>query len=204
MLVASGNSNDGLIGVDRETNTIKGVFIARSAVFANDGAVFDTEGLSRILELWSESGIVSRFGKRSPWVGQKTKGGALGSVVRPWIDDGILRADLILNPTSFDTPIGDIGNWLLSLAESEPGRLATSLALNYREVTKAVPLRRSVASLRRSVRMTLWKPHQLHALDLVESSTGRTLVEMFRSSDQSILPNMPDWKEMFNPAIAAC
>ena len=173
------------IGVDREREIIFGYVVAQEGPFKSEGrGEFDREALVSIESLMrtAPNGLKSRLSH--PDLSNDGIGKFLGRARDPWIDtlaaresvgslksDPItcVRGDLYIDPSSHDTPNGDIGNYVMDLAESDPDAMSSSLVLQveeeYRIDAKGLPLRdKDGVTL-----PPLWMPTALHASDIVDT-----------------------------------
>lgn len=182
------------IDVDREANVIHGYVVAQEGPFKSEGrGEFDGKALRSILKLMKAepNGLKSRLGH--PTMSDDGIGKYLGRAKKPWIDkltkegpDGvpveieIIRADLHLDPSSFDTPSGNLGKYVLDRAESDSDSFSSSLVLTtdmeYRLDNKGRP---KVDDAGNEL-PPLWRPTALHASDVVDTGDA---VDSFLSID---------------------
>lgn len=171
------------VGVDREKNRILGYVVAQEGPFKSEGrGEFDLKSLKQIVALMNKqpSGLKSRLSH--PTLSSDGVGKFLGRVKRPSLDQvrvrrngetvllNAVRGDLHLDPTSFDTPHGNLGKYVMDLAESDPEAFSTSLVLNadleYRVDQKT---KRPVLGDDGKELPPLWRPTKLHASDVVDT-----------------------------------
>jgi DNA-binding ferritin-like protein len=173
------------IGVDAEKEIIYGAVMAQRGPFkSEDRGEFDDASLSEILRLAAASpnGLKARLAH--PDLSNDGIGKLLGRWKDPYMDsvstresEGVLktdaipcvRADLHIDPSSHDTPSGDIGKYVLTVVGSDPDAVSSSLVLQsdmeYRIDAKGLPLRDEEGE-----RLPpLWRPKQLHACDIVDT-----------------------------------
>jgi len=95
------------------------------------GWEFDDESLDQIIEMGNANkmGVKSRFGH--PNMSNTALGTFLGRAKNFRKDGDIVRADLYFDSTAYKTPNGDLGNYVLDLAESDPGAFGTSIVFLY-------------------------------------------------------------------------
>jgi hypothetical protein len=170
--------------VDRERNIISGVVVAEEGPFKSDGrGEFDDKALRSIVKMMAAKpgGLKSRFAH--PSLSDDGIGKFLGRFHSPRLDRGrrthqesderktvsMVRADLHLDPTSFEKPSGNLGKYVMDLAESDPDAFSTSLVLRYDE-----EFRLNKDGTRKTTDQgielhPLWRPTQLHALDVVDT-----------------------------------
>jgi hypothetical protein len=162
-LSASGN-----VGVDRESKTIKGYVVAQTGDFKTPGrGAFDQSSLSKMVELWPEDGLKSRF--HHPTMSNDGLGKFLGRAVNPRIDGDKLRADLVLNPSSFSTPAGNLGEYVLTLAETDPEAFSSSLVLQADKTYTMDDQNRPKRDANGDKYSPHWMPTKLHASDVVDT-----------------------------------
>jgi len=77
-----------------------------------------------------KNGVKSRFGH--PGMSSSALGKFLGRVwnFRRDKETGVTRADLHIDETAYNTPFGDLGSYVLNLAESDPDALGTSIVFD--------------------------------------------------------------------------
>ncbi len=130
-----------VVGVDRANRVLRGFVVAQLGPFKSEGrGEFDQASLDQIIRAWPSNGLRSRFAH--PNESDDGLGKFLGRAHRPYLStvvvDGksvpAVRADLHLNPTAFEkNPNGNLGDYVLDLAESDPGALSSSLVLKKKE-----------------------------------------------------------------------
>ena len=121
----------GLSGkVDREKNIIFGVAVASVGEAKGHGVLLDTKTLDQIEALGNRSkmGIKSRFGH--PNMSSTALGTFLGRVKNFKREGNVVRGDLYLADSAFDTPNGDLGSYVLSLAIEDPDSFGTSIVFD--------------------------------------------------------------------------
>lgn len=156
--------------------------VAEEGPFQTPGrGEFDAAAIKEIAKLMAAKpvGLKSRFahpGLSSDGIGRylgrakdarvvrETRERADGSTAPVWL----VRADLHLSPVSFDAPEGNLGKYVLDLAEEDPGAFASSLVLEadeqFRTDTKGKPL----SGPDGEPLPPLWRPTRLHATDVVD------------------------------------
>ena len=157
--------------VDAAAGEIRGFVVAEAMEFTDGRGRFTVESLRQIVLLWPTAGLKCRFGHPTIY----NDGGLvrlLGRAFNPRVDGGCVRADLRLNPTSFGTPSGDLGGYVLNLAKNDPGALMASLVLDSNEL----PGEWGGPSV--------WMPTKLHAVDLVDE--GAATVSLFTPSGSGL------------------
>jgi hypothetical protein len=192
------------IGVDRENEIIRGVIIAQEGPFKSEGrGEFDLDALTLIGDQVNASpnGLKSRLAH--PDESNDGIGKFLGRIKDARLDEigtrdsegelktdriAVVRADLHIDPSSHTTPSGDIGGYIMDLAESDSDAMSTSLVLQadklYRLGSDDRPLRDDEGN----EIPPLWIPTHLHALDVVD--TGDAVDGMLSTGiDVEGLPN---------------
>ncbi len=165
------------IGVDREKRVLLGYVVAQAGPFKSEGrGEFDYHSLEQILVLWPKNGLKSRFSH--PTESADGLGKFLGRARDPWFGkattpDGktvdAVRADLYLDASAFEAnPNGNLGEYILTLAESDPAALSSSLVLRKEEEMRldehGVPQVDDDGKLLPG----LWRPTRLFASDIVD------------------------------------
>jgi hypothetical protein len=170
-------------GVDREREVISGVIVAEEGDFKTPGrGAFDGQSLRSIVRLMRENkaGTKGRF--THPGLSSDGLGTYLGRFKEPRRDkimrpnsDGtfrqveIVRADMHLDPTSHTTPNGDLGKYVLDLAESDPDAFGTSLVLKADQEQRLDSKGRPLLNDKGEPLSPLWRPTEIHALDCVDT-----------------------------------
>jgi len=129
------------VGVDRETNTLRGYVVAQLGPFKSEGrGEFDQAGLEEIVRLGnSTKQLKSRFGHATmcdsalgKYLGRPQNFRMGEAVAADGTAVPAVRADLPFDPTALDVPPGGgkpLGVYIMDLAESNPGALSSSLVL---------------------------------------------------------------------------
>lgn len=198
--VRSGGQN---LGVDREKDIIRGVILAQEGQFKSEGrGEFDEKALASILKLANEApnGLKSRF--CHPDLSNDGLGKFLGRMRDARLDViaaresrgelktnpvRVVRADLHLDPSSHKTPSGDLGGYIMDLAESDPDALSTSLVLQTEKQYRLDDRRRPVLDAEGNELPPLWHPTHLHGSDIVD--TGDAVDGMLSTLDTDELPD---------------
>jgi len=177
------------IGVDRENKVLRGYVVAEKGVFKNaDRGEFDDLSLDGIVKLWGEhrNGLKSRF--THPSLSDDGLGKFLGRSKNARIEGTAVRADLHLDPTSFNTPHGNLGGYIMDLAENDPGAFSSSLVLKADKLERLDEHKRPILSKEGKQLPPLWRPTRLHASDVVD--TGEAAGD-FMSMDMDV-EGLPD------------
>lgn len=197
--------------VDRASKVIHGVVVAQLGAFKSEGrGEFDQQSLDLLLSLWPANGLKSRFAH--PTESSDGLGKHLGRMKSPRMSTVVLdrdgqqvtipcvRADLHLSPTAFaGNPNGNLGEYVLHLAETDPEAFGTSLVLS---VDKS--LRRKddgTPQLDADGRELppLWRPKKLFASDVVDEGDSTDTFLGVEAAAESL-----HWtREYLAPACAA-
>lgn len=158
------------LGVDREAKVIRGYVVAQLGAFKTAGrGQFDDASLRQIVDLMGKhpKGLRSRFAH--PTESNDGLGSYLGRAKNPRMDGDRVRADLHLDPTSFSSPNGNLGGYLLDLAESDSDALSSSLVLQADK--EAVLDAKGKPALDQDGQPVppVWRPTKLHASDIVDT-----------------------------------
>ena len=174
-----------VVQVDREADVIRGYIVAQEGPFISAGrGEFDKSALREIVKLMkaSPNGLKSRF--THPDMTSDGLGKFLGRAKNPRLDKigtresqgarlddeiSVVRADLHLDPTSHTTPSGDLGTYVMDLAESDPDAMSSSLVLRKEEEYRLDRFGRPQRDAEGKKLPPLWRPTQLHASDVVDS-----------------------------------
>jgi hypothetical protein len=121
---------DGKNGVDIEHGAIFGFSVITLGPAAGHGMDIDELTLDQVVELGNAAkvGIKSRFGH--PNMSNDALGTFLGRVKNFYKDGDRVRADLHLDKTSHETPNGDLGSYVINLAETDPDAFGTSIVFS--------------------------------------------------------------------------
>jgi len=117
--------------VDRQANVIYGASMMQVGDLNEGDArpwTVDMETLQQALSLaqQSRSGVKARF--THPNMSSDGMGSYLGRWANWRIEGETLRADLHIADAAFTSPQGDLGNYVMDLAEADPGAFGVSLA----------------------------------------------------------------------------
>ncbi len=127
-VVRSGNVN-----IDRDSAVINGFAVVTKGVTKDSRGEFDDISLNSVVELGNKvkTGVKSRFGH--PNMSSTALGTFLGRVRNFRRDGDIVRADLHIDKTAFETPDGDLAGYVLNLAESDPEMFGASMVIYWDE-----------------------------------------------------------------------
>lgn len=192
------------IGVDRENEIIRGVIIAQEGPFKSEGrGEFDLDAITVIIDKVNASpnGLKSRLAH--PDESNDGIGKFLGRIKDATLDEigtresegelktdriAVARADLHIDPSSHTAPSGDLGSYLMDLAESDSDAMSTSLVLQVEQTFRLDDHGRPLRDEDGNEIPPLWHPTHLHALDVVD--TGDAVDGMLSAKiDVDNLPN---------------
>ena len=116
------------IGVDRENETIMGAVVIQAGQLNDDRPWhIDAETLEQVVEFGNKrnKGLKARF--THPNMSDDGMGKMLGKWTNFRIDGDVVRADLKISPRADESPVGEIGSYVLGLAEDEPEYFGVSI-----------------------------------------------------------------------------
>ncbi len=120
----------GVESVDRTNKVIKR-FAVMTKGFVKDsrGWEIDDATLQQVANAGNASpkGLKSRFGH--PNMSGESFGTLLGRAKNFMVENGVCRADLCISETAFATPNGDLGTYVMDMAEKEPDMFGSSVVL---------------------------------------------------------------------------
>jgi hypothetical protein len=166
------------VGVDRKTNVIHGFVVAQLGDFKDQGrGTFTDASLGKILELMraEREGLKSRFSH--PTLSSDGLGKFLGRAKDPFLGEATtpsgetvaaVRADLHLSESAFKTPAGNLADYVMTLAESDPNALSSSLALKTNKIEQLDAKGRPALNENGDPLPPIWIPVELHATDIVD------------------------------------
>lgn len=167
------------IGVDRDKRMIHGFLVAEEGPFRSEGrGEFSGNSIHTIQRMMAEtpSGLKSRFAH--PTLSDDGLGKFLGrarnprlvEVVRDGQRRSAVRADLHLSDTAFEgNPNGNLGEYLLDLAEEDPDAMGASLVLQVDQERRLDEHGRPLKDSEGNDLPPIWKPKMLHAVDIVDT-----------------------------------
>ncbi len=171
------------VGVDREKNAILGYVVAQEGVFKNAvRGEFDEKSLRKIVALMNREpkGLKSRLSH--PTLSNDGIGTYLGRVRNGRLDavrvkrDGerqtmlAVRGDLYFDQSAFETPNGNLADYVMTLVESDPDALSSSLVLKSDLEWRMDPKTKKPALNDKGDPLPpLWRPTALHATDVVDT-----------------------------------
>lgn len=181
-----------IVGVDREAKVVRGYVVAQLGPFKTPGrGEFDEKSLDSIVSLMNArmpTGAKSRFSH--PSESDDGLGKFLGRAKNARREGDKVRADLHLSPVAFTSPSGNLGDYVLDLAESDPAAFGSSLVLQTdREFRLEKDGTRS-KGLDGEDLPPLWRPTAIHASDVVDD--GDAVHDGFLSAGAVDFESLPD------------
>lgn len=170
------------LAVDRTAKVLRGYVVALAGPFKSRGrGEFDEKSLEMIAQIMNakEKGIKSRFthpDESNDGLGKflgRARNARVATAVATW--DGqprevpAVRADLHLDPSSFSTPTGNLGGYILDLAESDPDALSSSLVLRVKQEHRIEKDGTPKTNEKGESLPPLWRPEAIHASDIVDT-----------------------------------
>lgn len=166
--------------VDRAAQVLRGYVVAQEGPFKSDGrGEFDKPALQAIVKMGNAArkGLKSRFGH--PTLSEDGLGKYLGRGqnfrmgtaldARTNKSVAAVRADLHFDPTASDTPHGNLADYVLNLAESDPEAISSSLVLEADEEYRLEKDGTATTGPDGEPLPPLWRPTALHASDIVDT-----------------------------------
>lgn len=158
------------VGVDRENKVLRGYIVAERGPFKSEGrGEFNLESLQRIVALGNQSklGLKSRF--THPGLSSDGLGNMLGRSRNFVLEgDSKVRADLHFDPVAFDGPKGNLGKYVMDMAESDPEAIGSSLVLQTEKIYVLDDKGRPKKDDSGKELPPIWQPTRLMASDIVD------------------------------------
>lgn len=155
--------------VDRKAKIIYGASLMQEGDVNDDRDwTVDSETLANALDLMQQSNAGSKARYTHPNMSADGMGTFLGRWKNPRIDGDVLRADLHLAEAAFRSPQGDLGTYVMDLADEDPESFGLSLATRINnEAMKKVRLEKQAADENWKGRTPL-RFRAVHAADVVD------------------------------------
>lgn len=156
------------VGVDRENNMLTGFVVAQIGEAKGHGAALDDVTLNTLMELGNkiDGGAKMRF--THPNMSDDGLGKYLGRAKNFRRDGDLLRADGKLGQSSFKSPKGNLGGYVLDLAEEDPDAFGASVAMfaDVEEIKDEDGKPKKGADGKKL--LPVFRPTRLHAVDVVD------------------------------------
>lgn len=119
----------GIQRVDKEKNIIHGVSMAQTGPALGHNMEFDAVSIRQAVELSAAlpRGVKSRF--THPGLSSDGFGSFLGRVMDPRVEGDKAVGDLHVSDMAFTSPRGDLGTYVLGMAEKEPDTFGMSMVV---------------------------------------------------------------------------
>ena len=181
--------------VDRQNAVIRGYVLAQAGVFKDRRGQFDAESLREIVRLGNATpnGLKSRLGHPTmsdDGIGKhlgRARGLRLGTTTDARTGKAVaaVRGDLHFDKTALAPPPGGggtpYGQYVMDLAESDPGAFSSSLVLQVKEEDQLDAKGNVALDDDGEPLPSLWRPTALHASDVVDTGDA---VDSFLSPEQ--------------------
>lgn len=182
------------VGVDRKENVLRGYVVAQLGPFKTPGrGEFDLSALAKIVELINAEpkGLKSRFAH--PTESDDGLGKYLGRAKNASLEGDRVRADLHLAEASFKAPSGNLGGYVLDLAEQDPDALSSSLVLKVDKTYRIDEKGRRLQGPDGEDLPPLWMPEELHSSDVVDTGDAVDgILSAHRSAHRLSVDELPD------------
>lgn len=189
------------VGVDRANKAVLGYVVAQTGPFLEPDprGEFDEKSLRQIISLMQGNPKGTKVRLGHPTLSDDGIAKFSGRAKNPRMDSVIVdgeelkavRADLYLAESAFDTPNGNLGEYILKRAEEDSDSFASSLVLMALEewrLDNHKQRRKYEGGPNDGKDMPpLWRPTEIHASDIVDSGAACT---SFLSAD--LLAGLPD------------
>jgi hypothetical protein len=179
------SSSDNQIGVDREKRIIYGRVVAELGPFKSPGrGEFTMESLQKIVELGNAEpgGLRSRF--KHPSASDDGLGKYLGRDKNFRLDGTKVRADFHIAKIAMKSPPEGggtpYGEYVMELANNDPGALSSSLVLTYKSEYRLNEDGTRQKDATGNPLPPVWMPSKLYAIDVVDTGDA---VNDFLSAD---------------------
>ena len=157
----------GQVGVDREKETIRGFAVVTKGPVESHEIEFDGEALDAVVSLGNRAkGVKARFGH--PNMSSTALGTFLGTAHNFRREGDLVRADLRLSETSHKTPRGDLGQYVLELADKHPDHFGSSMVVSGELIGRLDEKGRRKKNEKGEEMFPLFRPTKLRATDIVD------------------------------------
>jgi len=151
-----------------DPDILKGVAVITKGEARGHGLEIDDTALEQVVVLGNsrKTGVKARFGH--PGMSTESMGTFLGRMKSFRKEDGVVRANLHLDPTSHESPNGDLGAYVEQLAETDPEAFGASIVFQgSKEVrldSEGLPAKNADGEQL----LPLVRIEKLHAVDVVD------------------------------------
>jgi len=169
--------------IDRENNVIYGYSVISTGEAMGHGVMIDETTLEQVNDLGNtaKKGLKSRFGH--PNMSHSAFGTFLGRSKDFRIDGDRVLADLYIDETAFNSPKGNLGKYVLDLAESDPDAFGASVVIEMEEEYLIDEKGERKKDEEGNPLLPFARVKTLYASDIVdEPATGDSLFEFFSDS----------------------
>lgn len=117
----------GKLRVDRDAGIIRGIAVITRGEALGHDLWIDSDFLSEVADAGKDAkaGVKARF--THPGLSADGLGSFLGRAKDLRLDSDIVRGDLHLSDTAYDTPKGDLATYVMDMAEMEPDMFGSSI-----------------------------------------------------------------------------
>lgn len=174
--------SSGAIGVDREAKVLRGYVVAQEGPFKTKGrGEFDGRSLETIQRLMAANELGTKARLSHPTLSSDGVGTFLGRAKNPRlssttverngkrIEVQAVRADLHFDESAAITPKGNLAEYVLTLAESDPAALSSSLVLRADQEQRLDEKKQPIRDDKGERLPPLWRPTAIHASDIVDT-----------------------------------
>lgn len=117
------------VEVDRDSATISGASIITEGPAVGHGFMVDGVMLSQVHDHLSKSARMNvRLTHPDPWMGRDPIECLVGHVENPRLDGDRVRGDIVIDDFAANSPMGNMREYLLSIAESAPDSIGLSIS----------------------------------------------------------------------------
>lgn len=169
------------MGVDRENGVLLGYVVAQEGVFKDGRGAFNAQSLSEIVKV----GNAVRGGLRSHFTHADLSGDGLGKFLGRAQNLSLgttvngagetvkaVRGDLHFDQSAYKTPNGNLADYVMTLAESDPAAISSSLVIVPREEPQVDGRGNLKLDKDGEPLPALWFPEKLKASDIVSEGAA--------------------------------
>lgn len=187
-------------GIDRKSSIIRGIVLAEQGIFKDRRGRFSQAGLEKIVEVAnrSDGGLKTRWTHPTlsndglgTFLG-RTKNIHMSTVSRDGIDVPAARGDLHLSPTSFSTPKGNLGDYVMRLTDDDPDAINMSLVLRAKQEYELNADGTAKKGDDGKALPPYWLATDVHAVDVVDTGAA---------TNSMLSENYPELSEQYEQDI---